>query len=152
MRMFHQRRSFYPLVIAILTLALGLLMFYTLGRSAINPSGLKSLGNQGNQTSQVSPTPAVTDAEYRTNAHAVIAPFLMAYGAASNDGVRLGLVEDALAALMPITVTVSYKDVHLGLAVSLSLMRDGLRGEEGSLATGYAKLTKIAAAESWLAV
>ena len=149
--MFHQRRSFYPLVIAILTLALGVLMFYTLSQSAINPSGLKSLGNQGNQASQVSPTPAVTDAEYRTNAHAVIAPFLVSYAAATNDGIKLGLVEDALAALMPITVTASQKDVHLALAVSLTLMRDGLRGEEGSLETGYAKLTKVAAAESWLA-
>lgn len=146
--MFHQRRSFYPLAIAVLTLALGLLMFYTLSKSTQSPTGLKSVGNS---SSQVSPTPAVTDAEYRTNAHDVIAPFVLSYAAASNDGVRLGLVEDALAALMPITVTASHKDVHLGLAVSLSLMRDGLRGEEGSLETGYAKLLKVVAAEAWLA-
>ena len=146
----HQRRSFYPLAIAILTLALGSLMFYTLS-SSTRPTGLKSLGNQGNQASQVSPTPAVTDADYREDAHAVIAPFLASYYAASNDGVYLGLVEDALAALMPITVPASYKDVHLGLAVSLSLMRDGLRGEEGSLRMGNEKLAKIVAAESWLA-
>lgn len=142
--LFHQRRSFYPLAIAILTLALGSLMFYTLS-SSTSPTGLKSLGNQ------VSTTPAVTDADYRTNAHAVIAPFLSSYNAASNDGIKLAAVEDALAALMPITVTASYKDVHLGLAVSLSLMRDGLRGEAGSLDAGYAKLTKIVASEPWLA-
>ncbi len=147
--MFHQRRSFYPLAIALLTLALGLLMFYTLGLSTSPP--LLQKERDGVRSSDVSPTPAVTDADYRTNAHAVIAPFVLSYAAASNDGVRLGLVEDALAALMPITVTASHKDVHLGLAVSLSLMRDGLRGEEGSLETGYAKLTKIVAAEAWLA-
>lgn len=148
MRMFHQRRSFYPLVIAILTLALGLLMFFALSQSTQSPTGPKSLGNSA---SQVSTTPAVTDADYRTNVRAVIAPFLVSYAVATNDGIKLGLVEDALAALMPITVTASHKDVHLGLAVSLSLMRDGLRGEAGSLETGYAKLTKIVASESWLA-
>jgi len=149
MRMFHQRRSFYPLVIAILTLALGSLMFFTLSQSTRLP--LLQNERAGVRSSDVSATPAVTDADYRTNAHAVIAPFLVSYASASNDGIRLGLVEDALAALMPITVTASYKDVHLGLAVSLSLMRDGLRGEQGSLETGYARLTKIVTAESWLA-
>ncbi len=149
MPLFHQRRSFYPLVIAILTLALGSLMFFTLSQSTRLP--LLQKERAGVRSSDVSPTPAVTDADYRANAHAVIAPFLVSYSAASNDGIRLGLVEDALAALMPITVPASYKDVHLGLAVSLSLMRDGLRGEEGSLETGYAKLTKIAAADAWLA-
>ncbi|MEI6510593.1 MAG: hypothetical protein WCO25_00935 [Candidatus Uhrbacteria bacterium] len=142
--LFHRRRSFYPLAIALLTLALGLLMLYTLG-SSTSPTGRKSVGTQ------VSPTPAVTDADYRTNSHAVIAPFLASYGAATNDAIKLAAVEDALAALMPITVPASYKDVHLGLAVSLSLMRDGLRGEDGSLDAGYAKLTKIVATEPWLA-
>lgn len=143
----HQRRSFYPLAIALLTLALGSLMFYTL--DARLP--LLQKERAGVRSSDVSPTPAVTDADYRTNAHAVIAPFLSSYAAAADDGARLAAVEDALAALMPITVTASYKDIHLGLAVSLSLMRDGLRGEAGSLDAGYAKITKIVASEPWLA-
>ena len=142
MHLFHKRRSFYPLVIALMTLTLGLLMFFALSRSG---------APFANDRTAVSPTPAVTDADYRTNAHAVIAPFLLAYDATANDGVRLAAVEDALAALMPITVTASYKDVHLGLAVSLSQMRDGLRGEAGSLDTGYAKLKGIVASEPWLA-
>ncbi len=145
--LFHKRRSFYPLAIALLTLALGSLMFYTLDTRL----PLLQKERAGVRSTDASTTPAVTDADYRTNSHAVIAPFLASYGAATNDAIKLAAVEDALAALIPVTVPASYKDVHLGLAVSLSLMRDGLRGEDGSLDAGYAKLTKIVATEPWLA-
>lgn len=140
--MFHQKRSFYPLVIAILTLALGSLMFFTLSKSATKPSS--------SDRSTVSPTPSVTDADYRTASHNVVAPFLVAYEASATDGERLASVEDAISALMPLIVPVSYKDVHLGLAVSLTLMRDGLRGDSESLDSGYAKLTGLISDEPWL--
>ena len=139
----HKRRSFYPLAVALLTLALGALMFFTLGRSA----GFPSAENRG---AQVPAAPAVTDAEYRERSHDVIAPFLVAYGAATGDAEKVVAVENAISALLSLTVPATYKDVHLGLAVSLTLMRDGLRGEEGSLDAGYAKLTKIVASEPWL--
>lgn len=134
--MFHQRRSFYPLVLALLSLALGGLMFLTLSRPA-----------------SVAPPaqPSVTDDQYRAEAHDVIAPFLSAYAAADTDVKRLVAVEDALSGVMPLLVPTAYKDLHLGLAVSLTLMRDGLRGEEGAAENGEAKLQAIVADYPWLA-
>ncbi|NBS41242.1 hypothetical protein EBS80_01105 [bacterium] len=134
--MFHQRRSFYPLAIAVLTLALGGLMFFTLARVA--------------PPAPAPAQPSVTDDQYRTQAHAVIAPFLSAYAAADTDVKKLVAVEDALNAVMSLVVPTAYKEVHLGLAVSLTRMRDGLRGEAGAAEDGYAKLTKLVADDPWL--
>ena len=139
--MFHQKRSFYPLAIAVLTLGLGSLMFLTLNRTSVAPSA---------DPTAVSPTPAVTDAEYRAQAHDVIAPFRVAYASADSDGSRLAAVEDALSALVRIVVPGSYKDVHLGLAVSLTQIREGLRGDASALAAGNDRLNGIVANEPWL--
>lgn len=134
---FHQRRSFYPLAIAALTLALGGLMFLTLNRVA--------------PPSSASPTPSVTDDQYRSASHGVIAPFLSAYASADTDVKKLVAVEDALNGIMPLVVPTAYKDAHLGLAVSLTLMRDGLRGEAGATEKGYAKLQRLVVDYPWLA-
>lgn len=134
----HHRTSFYPFVIALLTIGLGALMFVTLTRSV--PSSAP-------ETS----APAVTESDYRTQSHAVVAPFLAAYQSADTDVAKLVAVEDALASLTDLTVPAAYRDVHLGLAVSLALMRDGLRGEEDALESGYAKLMRLVGDYPWLA-
>ncbi len=136
--MFHQRRSFYPLAIAILTLALGGLMFVTLNRAV--PSSVPSAAQA-----------SVTDDQYRESAHAVIAPYVEAYRAASTDIQRLVATEDAINAIMPLIVPTAYKDLHLGIAVALTLTRDGLRGEAGAAENGHAKLMKLVADYPWLA-
>ena len=136
---FHrQRRSFYPLAIALLTLALGGLMFLALNK----PSSAAPDANS---------VPAVSDSDYRAQAHAVVAPFVAAYAAAPENAAKLGAVEDALAGLLRLTVPASYKEVHLALAVDLSQIRDGLRAEGGSPDAGYEKLTKLIGDEPWLA-
>lgn len=134
----HHRTSFYPFVIALLTIGLGALMFVTLNRSVPRAETEES-------------APAVTESDYRADSHAVIAPFLAAYQSAETDVARLVAVEDAMAALTRLTVPASYRDVHFGLAVSLTLMRDGLRGEEGALEIGYAKLMRLVGDYPWLA-
>lgn len=137
--LFHHRTSFYPFVIALLTVGLGALMFVTLNRTAAPTS---------------SPEEAVsapTESDYRARSHAVVAPFLAAYQSADTDVARLVAVEDALAALTDLTVPAAYRDVHLGLAVSLALMRDGLRGDEDALENGYAKLMRLVGDYPWLA-
>ncbi len=133
---FHRRRSFYPVAIVLLTVAIGGLMYATLNRPASAPSAS---------------APAVTDDEYRTNARAVVVPFLANYAAADTDIKKLVAAEDALSGIMPLVVPVAYKDLHLGLAVSLTLMRDGLRGEAGSEEKGYAKFLKLVGDYPWLA-
>lgn len=136
--MFHHKRSFYPFAIALLTLALGGLMYLTLTKSA--PSA-------GPATQ-----PAVTESDYRSEAHSVIAPFLTAYQGAATDVAKLVAVEDAVNGLMPLIVPASFKDLHFGLAVSLTLMRDGLRGEDpATVASGYAKLMQLVGDYPWLA-
>lgn len=134
--MFHRRRSLYPVAILALTVAIGGLMYATLNRPASAPT--------------VS-TPAVTDDQYRTNARAAVVPFLANYAAADTDIKKLVATEDALSGVMSLVVPVAYKDLHLGLAVSLTLMRDGLRGEAGAEEKGYAKLLKLVGDYPWLA-
>lgn len=134
----HRHHSYYPAVIALLSLALGVLMFLTLRQS---PS-----------SDETPPSPsAVTEADYRTEAHAVVAPFLAGYQSAPTDVARLVAVEDALAGLTALTVPATYRDAHLGLAVSFALMRDGLRGEDGALDNGYARLLRLVGDYPWLA-
>lgn len=133
---FHQRRSYYPLVIALLTLGLGALMYLTLHKTVVEPPP---------------PTPAVTERDYRAEAHGVIVPLLAAYQAADTDVKKQVAVEVALQNLTEIIVPAAYRDIHLSLAVSLALMRDGLNGEAGALESGYGKLTKTVADNSWLA-
>lgn len=134
----HRRTSFYPLVIALVTLALCIFMYATLSES-------------DRKAAEEPVVPAVTESDYRAQSRAVIAPFLAAYQSAPTDIAKLVAVEDALADLMDLTVPVAYKDVHFTLAVSLTLMRDGLRGEEGSLENGFAKLTEVVRDYPWLA-
>ncbi len=134
----HHRTSFYPFVIALLTIGLGALMFVTLTRSVPTPGSGESV-------------PAVTESDYRADSRAVIAPFLAAYQSADSDVAKLVAAEDAMAALTRLTIPASYRDVHFGLAVSLTLMRDGLRGEEGALESGYAKLMRLVGDYPWLA-
>lgn len=136
--MFHHKRSFYPFAIAVLTLLLGGLMYLTLAKSAPSaPSAAQ---------------PAVTEADYRSDANAVIAPFLNAYQQAGTDVAKLVAVENAVNGLMPLIVPAPFKDAHFGLAVSLTLMRDGLRGEDAAaVESGYAKLMKLVGDYPWLA-
>jgi hypothetical protein len=114
---FHQRRSFYPFIIALLTLLLAALMF-------------KTLTEPRRQNGTAQSTPPVTESDYRKEAHDVIAPFVVAYEDAQTDVQRLVAVEDALSGILPIVVPPSFKDIHLDLAVALTLMRDGIRAGE----------------------
>ncbi len=136
--MFHQRRSFYPFILALLTLLLAALMMKTL----VKPSS---------PASSVSETVPVTEADYRQQSHDVIAPFVSAYQSAPTDIAKLVAVEDALSALTDLIVIPSFKEVHFNLAVSLSLIRDGLRSADTSLQTsGYTKLTNLISTYPWL--
>jgi hypothetical protein len=135
---FHRKRtSFYQFVILALTAALGGLMFATL---------------RGTVSDVSSPAvPPVTEADYRAGSRAVVAPFLEAYASAETDVARLVAVEDALAAMAGVTVPASYRDAHLGLAVSLALLRDGLRGDAAALADGNARLAALIGNYPWMA-
>ncbi len=136
--MFHQRRSFYPFILALLTLLLAALM-------------MKTLVKPPSPSSSISETVPVTEADYRQQSHDIIAPFVLAYQSASTDIAKLVAVEDALSALSNLIVTPSFKDVHFNLAVSLSLIRDGLRSADTSLQTnGYTKLTTLISTYPWL--
>jgi hypothetical protein len=137
--MFNRHRtSFYPLLIALATLGLGAFM-------------LAGMTGTNHPSADEPAAPAMTESDYRADASRVIGPVLQAYDAAPTDIAKLVAVEDGLNGLMKLTVPAAYKDVHLGLAVSLTLMRDGLRGEEGSLDSGYAKLMELVGDYPWLA-
>jgi len=136
----HRRTSFYPFVVAIAIATIGLVVLMSVTLNGSAPGSFED------------PVPPVaTESDYRARSHAVVAPFLDAYQSAPSDIARLVAVEDALDAIMGLTVPVMYKDLHLGLAVSLALMRDGLRGEAGSLENGFAKLMQLVGDYPWLA-
>lgn len=125
MRLFHRRRSYYPLVVALLTLALGIFAYAALAPRAPVPAEV----------------PAVSEAGYREAARGVVAAFRGSSAAASDEIGRRVAAEVALRDLTELTVPVAYKSFHLGLAVAFALAREG---------EGTDRLDKIVAENPWV--
>jgi predicted metal-binding membrane protein len=138
----RHRTSLYPLVIAGLTVGLVVLMAATLPRNTpLQPSRA--------EVSTVYTGP--TDAQYEAQVTAVIGVFHRAYATATTSEAKLTTVETALHSVLGLTVPVRYKDLHYGLAVSLTLMRDGLtQGNVVEQDSGWEKYQTFTAAYPWL--
>jgi hypothetical protein len=137
--MFYHHRSFFPAVLALLTLALVGLMFW-------------KLPGDPEPTSAPTPAlqPAVTDESYRASAAAIMSEFFVEYAKADQDFLRLLRVEKTLNELLDLKVTEGYKKIHLDLVVALNQMRNGLRGEAAALQVGQAALDELIKDNPWL--
>lgn len=132
----HWHPTFFPLALALLTLALIAFMVVAF-------SGGKASSLMANET------PAVSDDAYQEQAKAVMVSFEAEYKAA-DDLAKLLLVEKTLNALLALRVPVSFKDLHLELAFSLNQMREGLRGDAKVRREGEAHLQKVLTDNPWL--
>ena len=126
--LFHQRHSFFPLVLAGLTIVLVVFMFYAF-------------------TGQISPNvviipeaPPVSDAEYQDELTAVMSVFIENYQHQTDNLTRLVLVEQTLEKLLTIRVPADRKEVHLSLAVELNQMQQALRERSGEEQTAFDRI------------
>ncbi|TAK03241.1 hypothetical protein EPO34_04190 [Patescibacteria group bacterium] len=132
--MFHHR-SWFPAVVAILTLALGLTVSFSLYPRPTPPS----------------PAPAAVSSEsYRASVKGVLDGFDGAYATSSSDLAKLAAVEQALASLLALTVPGEERGLHLAVATALNQMAQGLRGAPGALERGTKALEAARAGAPWL--
>ncbi len=114
----HHRHSFFPVVIALLTLILLVFMFLTFRKNSTS-----SIGH--GQT--VSP---VSEQEYQTSLHTLMKKFTDGFPALNSQSARLSSVEGTLTSLLAFRVPFSQKDLHLSLAVQLNQMKDALHAND----------------------
>lgn len=92
-----------------------------------------------------------TDAEYEAQAAAVVGAFHRSYTTATTSDAKRTTAETALNGMLGLTVPVRYKDLHYGLAVSFTLMRDGLtQNNVVEVDSGWEKYQTFTAAYPWL--
>lgn len=135
-------RSWFPFVVAALTVSLVFLIAWTLGGKPPAPSSTTG-------TPQTSALP-VTDSGYKSSASAITSGLLERLDAAPDDATRERLVSSALNGLLALIVPADLKDVHLQLAESLNLLEQGFAGDAAAAASGRSQLESILADNPWL--
>ncbi|MFA4845525.1 MAG: hypothetical protein WC654_03130 [Patescibacteria group bacterium] len=131
MRYYH-RHSFFPLVIILLTLLLGLFMVLTLSRESL----LTAFPEEE--------ITAPVDAQfYRGELLGVITTFEIDVGLASDDLATLIVVERAFEGLLALRVPPENKQLHLELALIFSKMQTTLKGEDRNIEAMLAQLQAL---------
>lgn len=128
----HKHPSFFPVVLAVLTVALGAVIY-------------TSVHSGGNATVPATETTAVDPDQYRAAVRAALAPVLVPDG---KD--RAGDVTRAIDALLPLRVPTADMKAHLELVGGLSQVRAGLTGDTAALKAGQARLDTAVAAFPWV--
>lgn len=140
--MFHRHRSFFPLVLALLTILLVVLMIWKLQPPAAGAPSSPA-------TEEISADP-VTPAEYETHLADLLGKFFQKYDAADQDFIRVIIADETLSALLDLKVPAQYKELHLAVAVNLNLIQRGLTDEPARLNEGLSNLQSLRQAYSWL--
>jgi hypothetical protein len=132
-------RTWFPFVLAGLTLSLVLLVVYAYGTK---------------EPSRIAPSEeavsAPTDAEYQAALASVMSGFLVRLDAAEGDAARLSLVEDAQSKVLALIVPGDRRELHLEIAISLNLLRTGLGGDATAYVEGRRRLQAVIDQYSWL--
>ncbi len=136
--MLYRHPTFFPLILALLTLGLiGFMAVTFSNRSARVPGG----------SSEEAP---VNEDAYRSKMQSIMTGFAGKYYGAPDDLQKLVLSENALNAMLALRVPATYKDFHLELAFSLNLMREGLREKSDAQIDGERRLSELLSKEAWL--
>lgn len=130
--MLRHRHSFFPLILALLTLALVIFMFYAFtGRITQNPTVRGEL-------------PPVSSSEYDESLRELMANFSAAYGEEEDELTRLVLTEKTLTQLLSLRVPAESKERHLALAVDLNRLAQALKQRDGEEAeAAYAEMASL---------
>lgn len=135
----HKRRSFFPLVITLLTMSLIVFMFYAF-MDASSPA----------TEPMVEEVITVNADDYRSDTVLAIANFEEGYGQAADDLSRLMVTETALEELLDLRVPAEYKELHLDLVVALNQLQTALRSEGRSTAEALAGLEALKIRYPWI--
>lgn len=136
--MIHHR-SFFPLVVVVLSLLLAGLIYW----SVSEPQSPSSSVAFQEETS-------VDPQEYRSDLKQLLTTFHEHIDTAQDDLDRLRAVEAALDGMLTLRVPAEFKDVHLALAVALSQMRTSLQTGDRSIAAPLADIAELEQTHSWL--
>lgn len=129
--MIHRHPSFFPAVLAVLTVSLGAFMFFVV-RHSVSPDA-------------PAPTPVVSQEGYRSALRAALAPVITPAG-----GNRASVVAQALSTLLALHVPATDLEAHLSFARALSRLNDGLKGDAAALKDGQAQFDAAVAANPWV--
>jgi len=143
--MFHRHRSFFPLILALLTILLIVLMVWKLQSKEVKVPNSSYVV----VTEEISADP-ITPAEYEKQLTDVMSEFFQKYDTADQNFIRVIAVDESLSALLDLKVPVQYKDLHLAMAVNLNLVRRGLTNEPDRLEEGLNNLKTLRQEYPWL--
>ncbi len=129
--MIHHRHSFFPLVLAGLTLALIIFMFYSF------------TGWQPSTSTMVPEQMPVSPAEYEQSLTQVTRAFVESYPGQSDDLARLVLVEKTMQQLLNLRVPAEQKELHLSLVIELNQIQQALRERNGEAQAAFEKFVDL---------
>lgn len=117
---FHRRRSFFPLLVALLSVSLlGFMMVVFLSQPP----------QTGNELTQ-EPVSTISSEDYHASARAVVASFDQKIQVAQDVPSRRAVVQSSLSALLALRVPVEYQNAHLHLALALNAMQSALGSDD----------------------
>lgn len=125
--LFHKRTSFFPFLVALLSLGLLVFMFYAFSYKS------------GSFSSKPSPVVAISSDEYRASVKELASAFDQKMADASDVMTQRVVVEQTLTALLALRVPVEYQSTHLQLALALNSMKDGLASQNVSIDAALAQ-------------
>lgn len=128
--MIHHKHSFYPVVVASVTLALLLFMVY-----AIRPSA---------------PASGTDPLLYQTHARTIVVTLVDDLAQTTEAIERLRTVESAFDEVLALTVPKEFQSLQLELAFALNLMKEGVLEDTRQYDKGYEALEALMASHAWL--
>lgn len=133
--MFCHKKSFFPVVIILLTCVLGIFIFSVFSHRS------KSVSTE---------TTMISKSVYESTVKSYMDDFTVKFGSTSDDVAKLSLVENVLTNLLNLRVPSEDKDIHLGLVIGLNQIKEELNTKQTTPSNGFLKFnearTKI---ESW---
>ncbi len=127
---FHKRRSYFPLVIILLSVFLLVFMFFTLS--------FKS-EKSGSPLEEPIEIPTVSSQAYQTQVKEISRLFEQKLALANDRDAQRAIVEETLTALLALRVPVAYQTAHLQFALALNSMQEALTGEDQTMDAALAQ-------------
>jgi len=130
-------RTWFPFIVAVLSLVLALFVFWAL---IIKPPSVI-----------VNESPVITMGQYQTAAKLALGDFQNRYEAETYWETRLALVTEAEQNLLALRVPAEAQAIHFELVSAMELLKQGLAGQTEKLEEGQARLDKVFSENPWLA-
>jgi hypothetical protein len=130
--------SFFPYILLALTLVLVTCFVF------LTPP------KQTENTNTLPKVVVVSEGQYQDALEAVLKKFFSVYDSAASDTARIEIVQNTLNSLLSMRVPVSFKDMHLELAIALQKMKQGFISNPQDVTDGYARLKELISQSSWL--